>query len=122
MAKRRERHRAEGTFLESVSERLSVLETLIVQIHWSAVGQWQQQWALSASLVEHARGEERSADAELVVTGQWEEVPSTNHNDHDVVREVERCIKELEIINNTAEGVGGEDHEGHESLADVNLT
>jgi hypothetical protein len=41
MAKRRQRQSAEGTFLEQVMGRLSALEKLIAELHWTTVGPWQ---------------------------------------------------------------------------------
>jgi len=42
MGNRRQRSAAEGTFLESVVQRLQRLEVIITDLHWHAVGQWQK--------------------------------------------------------------------------------
>ena len=66
MAKRRHRQSAEGTFLEQVMGRLSALEKLIAELHWTTVGHWQfVEPAMDCSFCEPLACNEESSDQHL---------------------------------------------------------
>jgi len=63
MGGRRSRAKTEDTFLEHVCGRLSTLEALVMEVHWSTVGQWHYSQDLAAGRLWHVPFEEGASEA-----------------------------------------------------------